>query len=252
MAVAWGGVFKFFKKVWFVWDVGHRRVHDPGAGLLSPMCTGRNTRKPTERPPADGSGIFLLKLSWTPWWWHKSWKPQLQPAINTKHQKWWIHHCSLTTNQSVPERLLSELPSSSRLCNILKFTWPPVVAAIIPSLHPGPPSTQPPDQPPRRETLACGDVRTGMIHSPSPCNCSWFPLCVSRLSPHSYQNARMKRSFPLSLTAQLSWVINKLRIFFALICLEAFFFFFFGLSRNMFGSDSTSAPAFNWIRGKSG
>lgn len=63
-----------------------------------------------------------------------------------------------------------------------------------------------------------------LILSSSPCNCSWFPLCVSRLTPRSYPAARVWRRARSPYQWQQSSVINKLRIFFALICLEAFFY----------------------------
>lgn len=66
----------------------------------------------------------------------------------------------------------------------------------------------------------------------------------------TYIRARVPRYARSPYQWQQSSVINKLRIFFALICLEAFFPV--GFCRNMFGDDSASASIFNWIRGKSG
>lgn len=53
----------------------------------------------------------------------------------------------------------------------------------------------------------------------SSCNCSWFLLCVSRLTRVGYEDVLAPPH-----QRQQSSLINKLRIFFALICLEAFFF----------------------------
>lgn len=111
----------------------------------------------------------------------------------------------------------------------------------------------------RRQTLALAEQQAArpcpenekdprLILSSFPGNCSWFPLCVSCLTHRSFQGRAWRRAhFPYRW--QQSSVINKLRIFFALICLEAFLA---GSCRNMFGDDSTSAPMFNWIRGRSG
>lgn len=58
-----------------------------------------------------------------------------------------------------------------------------------------------------QEARHCPDneMNPRLILSSAPGNCSWFPLCVSRLTPRSYQGPCMKTcSFPLSVTAEFS------------------------------------------------
>lgn len=119
----------------------------------------------------------------------------------------------------------NEFPLFFWLSNILEFTW-----AIFALLNPGPHANQLPDQPccPLEEDVSIwrcagrdGDAvwstrRLPVIVLDSPFVFhAWIPTHIrvhvwSARSPYQWQQ---------------SWVINKLRIFFALICLEASFFF---------------------------